>query len=103
MQHISFIFRLIKNKYVLALTAFVVWLSFFDHNDLFTQWERKKELQKLEGTSAYYEGEINSTKKELANLENDPAVLEKFARENFYLKKPEEQVFIIVDSTVTKN
>jgi cell division protein DivIC len=88
---------------VLSVAAFIVWISFFDHNDLFTQWERKKELQKLETSSAYYQAEITSTKKELANLENDPAVLEKFARENFYLKKPEEQVFIITGSTVTKN
>ncbi|WP_207491917.1 FtsB family cell division protein [Aridibaculum aurantiacum] len=107
MQKLSFVFSMIKNKYLLSVLVFVVWISFFDRNDLFTQWERKNELEKLETSKAYYEAEIISTEKELAELQNNPAALEKFARENFYLKRPEEQVFIVVkpeveNSEVTK-
>jgi cell division protein DivIC len=103
MQHVSSIFRFLNNKYILAVIVFVVWISFFDRNDLLTQSDRKKELKKLETNKAYYEEQIASTKKELQELENDPAVLERFARENFYLKRPEEQVFIVVDTAAAKN
>jgi cell division protein DivIC len=98
MQQVSMVLGYLKNKYLLSVLVFVVWISFFDRNDLLTQSDRKKELRKLETNAAYYEEQIAGTKKELEQLENDPAVLEKFARENFYLKRPEEQVFIIVDT-----
>ena len=95
MQKLPGIFQVIQNKYLISVVVFAAWISFFDRNDLFTQWERKKELEKLETSKIYYETEIASTQKELTELQNNPAALEKFARENFYLKRPEEQVFII--------
>ncbi len=95
MQNLPVFLKLLRNKYFISVVVFVVWICFFDRNDLFTQRERKKELQKLETSTAYYEKEIQTTQKELSELQNNPAALEKFARENFYLKKPEEQVFII--------
>lgn len=75
---------------------------FFDRNDLWTQWERKQELQKLEISKAFYEKEITSTNKDLLELSNDPAILEKFAREKFFLKRTNEVIFIVDDSTKEK-
>ena len=70
---------------------------------MITQWDRKKELQKLQTSKAYYEQEIKTTKKELADLERDTKVLEKFSREKFFLKRPNEDVFIVVDSANLNN
>lgn len=103
MQQFSLILKIARNKYLVALVVFVVWLSFFDRNDLVTQWERKAELEKLERSQAYYEEEIRSTKAELNELLNNPAALERFARENFYLKRPGEQVFIVAEKEIQKN
>jgi cell division protein DivIC len=93
---------LFKNKYLVSLVVFVVWISFFDRNDLFTQYDRKKELQKLEKSKEYYLEEITSTKKELRDLNTNPAVLEKLAREKFFLKRPNEEIFIVEDSAAIK-
>jgi cell division protein FtsB len=82
--------------------VFVVWISFFDRNDLITQYDRKKELEKLETSKDYYEKEIATTKKELTDLNNNPAILEKLAREKFFLKRPNEEVFIVEDTIVEK-
>jgi cell division protein FtsB len=103
MKKSLWLLKLLKNKFVIAIVAFIVWILFFDRNDLFTQWDRKKELNKLETSKQYYMGEISSIKKELADLDNDPAILEKIAREKFYLKRDNEDVFIIEDSTTAKN
>ena len=103
MKKFSFIFNIVKNKYLLSVVVFAVWILCFDRNDLITQWDRKNELKKLETSKAYYETEIKSTQKELADLERDTRVLEKFARERFFLKRPNEDVFIIADSTEVKN
>lgn len=97
------VFKVLRNKYISSIIVFVIWISFFDRNDLFTQWERKQELQKLEVSKTFYENEIAATKKDLMDLNNNPAVLEKFAREKFYLKKPNEEIFIIQDSSKEKS
>ncbi len=103
MKNFGLLWSVAKNKYLLTLVFFAVWITFFDRNDLLTQYDRKSELQKLEQSKAYYEAEITSTKKELTDLQGDRNVLEKQAREKYFLKKPNEDVFIVVDSTSAKN
>lgn len=103
MDKLNSVVKFFRNKYVIALSAFALWILFFDRNDVFTQLDRKTELEKLEASKAYYEAEIVSLKKELSDLQNNPAILEKFARENFYLKRPSEDVFIVEDSVEVKN
>lgn len=102
MKKFGFAINLLLNKYVLSVILFLIWISFFDRNDLFTQWERKQELKKLEQSASYYEKGISDTKKNLTDLNNNPAMLEKFARENFYLKRSNEQVFLVIDSNIQK-
>jgi cell division protein FtsB len=102
MKKISPYISLFKNKYFVSALIFVVWISFIDRNDLFTQYGRKQELKKLETSKNYYEAEIKTTKKELQDLTNNSTVLEKIAREKFYLKRPNEDVFIIDESSSEK-
>lgn len=102
-RKLYYFLKVFRNKYFLSVIVFVVWVSFFDRNDLFTQWDRKQELQRLETSTAFYEKEIANTKKELMDLNNNPITLEKFAREKFYLKRPNEEIFLINDSTDEKN
>ena len=85
----------LKNKFSLTLLVFAVWLVFFDHNDLFVQMERTSELKQLEKGRDYYTEQIQEMKKELSELDNDPASLEKAAREKYMMKKDNEDVFII--------
>ena len=99
MKVLSGFFRVVLNKYIISIIVFLVWISFFDRNDLFTQHERKQELKKLQTSALFYEKEIAQTRKNLTELNNDPAVLEKMARENFYLKRNGEEIFIVIDST----
>ena len=86
----------------MTLVVFGVWIAFFDRNDLFTQYDRKEELNRLETSKEYYQAEIAGTKKDLLELNNNPQVLEKFAREKFYLKRANEDIFIVEDSVVEK-
>ena len=85
----------LRNKYSLTLLVFVVWLVFFDHNDLLVQMERTSELKQLEKGKDYYTEQIQEMKKELSELDNDPASLEKAAREKYMMKKDNEDLFII--------
>lgn len=85
----------IRNKYTIAISAFVVWLVFFDHNDLVTQIERTGELRHLENGKKYYSEQIEDIRTKLAELATDSASLEKVAREKYMMKKDNEDLFII--------
>lgn len=95
MKFLSNIPSWLKNKYILTLIAFVVWIMFFDAKDLLTQRERTNELEKLQESKAYFTAEIEKEKKALEELKSNPAAIEKLAREKYLMKKDNEDLFII--------
>src|ERR1700761_1086903 len=88
---------LFKNKYFLIAAAFVVWMIFFDTNDLFSQYQYHQELSKLKQERDFYQKETAKVAKDLDELTSNPEKLEKFAREKYLMKKDNEDVFVIVD------
>lgn len=99
MSKVRKIFSIVSNKYLVALVIFAVIILFTDHNNFFEQWDRKQELKELQAKKEYYLQEIGKTKKELADLSNNSAALEKYAREKFYMKRDNEDVFIVDNTT----
>ena len=87
-------FSILTNLYILVLTVFVVWMVFFDTNSLLIHLELKKEIKKLEKQKEFLRSEIDKDKKILDKL-SDPEELEKFAREQYYLKKKDEEIYLI--------
>ncbi|MDR3715475.1 MAG: septum formation initiator family protein [Puia sp.] len=86
----------LKNKYVLTALCFAVWMVFFDDRDLITTHFRQPgELKKLEQSKKYYEEQISATSKELEQLKSDPAILEKYAREKYLMKRDNEDLFLV--------
>ncbi|MDE3251879.1 MAG: septum formation initiator family protein [Bacteroidota bacterium] len=94
--------QILTNKYLVATLFFIVWMLFFDQRDYFQVRERQQDLKKLEAKKQYYENEIARTKQELLDLQNNPAALEKFAREHYLMKKDGEDIYLIEDSTGSK-
>ena len=93
---------ILLNKYILAISAFLVWMIFFDQKDFFYNSDRANELKKLQEKKAYYTAEIAKAKQELTDLQGNPTAIEKFGRERYMLKKDGEDVFIVEDSLTTK-
>ncbi|HMP92176.1 MAG TPA: septum formation initiator family protein [Phnomibacter sp.] len=87
-------YRFLYNKYLLATVGFLAWVLFFDRNDFFTQRQRKAELESLESKIEYYQQQAQEARQELNNLRNDPAMLEKYARERYFMKRDNEDVFV---------
>lgn len=87
-------FSLLTNVYILVLTVFVIWMLFFDTNSLLIHLELRKEINKLEKQQEFLKEEIAKDKKILEKL-SDPEELEKFAREKYYLKKKNEEIYLI--------
>ncbi|HMH24496.1 MAG TPA: septum formation initiator family protein [Puia sp.] len=86
----------IRNKYSLTAIGFAVWILFFDARDFIsTHFHEKQELKKLELSKKYYEQQIATTKLELEQLKSNPALLEKYAREKYLMKRDNEDLFLI--------
>ena len=96
------VIRILRNKYVFTFIGFLVWITFFDRNDLFARYKYYKELCKLEEEREYYLSEIDKNRKDMYELMSDPANLEKFAREKYLMKKENEDIFIIIRQKVSQ-
>lgn len=86
----------LRNHYALTVIAFCVWMSFFDQNNMINQIELKAELYRLDSDKAYYEQAIIQTREDLAELLADNSKLERFAREKYFMKKDNEEIFVFV-------
>jgi len=78
--------------------GFLVWLTFFDSNDLYTQLKQTAKLKGLEDEKEFYVEKIAEVKSDREELLSDDELLEKFARENYLMKKPDEEIYVIVAS-----
>lgn len=88
--------NLFKNKYFLVSSIFLVWMVFFDRNDLFSQWEYHQQVSKLKQERDFYQKETAKVHQDLDELTSNKEKLEKFAREKYLMKKDNEDVFVIV-------
>ena len=91
----SRLFRIIKNKFLIAGIVFAVWVTFFDGNSLIEWGKVAVDISDQEKQKEYYEKEIKATEVKLLELSSNLDSLEKFAREQYFFKEVDEDVFII--------
>lgn len=95
------IVKFLSNRYVIIILLFLVWMVFFDETRYINHLELNKEIDKLEKSAKYFENEIDHDQKIINNLQ-DPDSLERFAREEYRMKKKNEDIYIIEFDTVKK-
>lgn len=83
--------------YTLTLSALVIWMIFFDNNDVFTQIKMYRELGRLQEEKSYYNQKLIEVEKERIEVMGSPKLVEKYAREKYLMKKPKEEIFVIVN------
>jgi cell division protein DivIC len=95
-------FRLLySNFYAGTGFLFLVWITFFDGNDLISLFSNKMKLAETESEIEYYQAKIDAVIAEGQKLRGTPDAMEKFARERFLMKKDDEDIYLIkeVDHT----
>jgi len=86
----------LRNRYLLTIIIFVIWVVLLDSNNLLSQYKEMKNLRKLRAEKEYYVQRIEEDKRKLHELKTDDQNLEKFAREQYRMKKPDEDLYIIL-------
>ncbi len=85
-----------KNKYILTVIIFIVWVLLFDSNNLIARFREVRELNNLKRDREYYINKIESDRRKLYELKTNNHNLEKFAREQYRMKKPDEDLYIVL-------
>ena len=97
------ILPILKNKYLLTIISLLIWVVFFDKNDLSTQVKLGQQIKQLENEKQYYSNEISVITADTKELTTKPKTLEKFAREKYLMKRNNEDIFVIVEDKNSKN
>ncbi len=84
------------------MILFLVWMFFFDTNSFFIHQELNDDIKKLENNKKVYQEEIKNDKVFIDKMK-DSNEIEKFAREKYYLKKENEDIYIIEHEDSIKN
>jgi len=87
----------LKNKYFLFSLFAFIWMLFFDRHDLMFQLRLQKRIQQLEQDKLHYQAEIKKLNNERLMLVKNNEALEKFAREQYWMKQPNEDLYIIIN------
>ena len=87
-------FKIVSNLYILSSVVFFIWIFFIDSNSILVNIKLNKEISELKDRKDILENQIQMDKKIISNLRN-PDSLEKYAREKLYMKKENEEIFII--------
>ena len=83
-----------KNVYFIIIVSFIIWMLFFDSNSYLVHRELNKNILKLEKQKDFYKEGIKEDTKELNKIKTDSG-LEEYAREKLFMKKEDEEIFII--------
>ncbi len=84
-----------KSFYFISTIILLFWMVFVDSNDLVDQVKLSLKLRNLEKQQQYYLEKIEEVKHDRAELLSNPDLLEKFAREKYFMKKKNEDIYII--------
>jgi len=91
------VFKILRNKWIVTSILFLTWIIFFDENSIISHQENKRRLYELKQQEEYYRERIEVDKQKLEDLKAGEKKLEKFAREQYFMSKPDEDVFVIVE------
>lgn len=86
----------LTNPICIVAVLFLVWMLFFDTNNLMNQFHKHQELSAMLEKKKFYVEQIKETNKQLTELTSNPTTQEKFAREHYWMKRDNEDVFVIV-------
>jgi cell division protein FtsB len=85
-----------KNRYVLTVLVFLLWIILLDPNNLISRAREARTRNRLLREKEYYMGRIEEDRRKLNELRTSNENLEKYAREQYRMKRPDEDLFIIV-------
>lgn len=87
---------LFKNFYFLFFLCFVLWMTIIDSNGFINRYRLSDKLSELNSQKEFYIKEIDKVSLDKERFESDQELLEKYAREEYLMKKESEDIFYVI-------
>ncbi len=91
------VMRYLRNFYIATFVGWLAWIVFIDDNNLFVVLSNRQKMKDLEQDRLYYKEQVRLVRKERKEVLGTPEMVEKWAREKYLMRKPTEDVYVIVD------
>ncbi|MCX8111676.1 MAG: hypothetical protein N3E49_00540 [Bacteroidia bacterium] len=88
-------YRWIRSPYVWVTLAAVLWIGILDTHSWWQQRRLATRLRQMQEQYDFYEEQIRTLKSEEKALLHDPYTQEYHARSHYWVKKPNERLFLI--------
>lgn len=98
----NYLKKFLRNKYAVTAFGFLVWMTFFNDIDLLFIGKSKLELMNMKKEVQHFDLEIEHTREALHDLTTNKETLEKFAREQYFMKRDNEDLFVIREKDLEK-
>ena len=87
---------LFKNFYFLFFLCFVLWMTIIDSNGFINRYRLSDKISELNSQKEFYVKEIDKVSLDKERFESDQELLEKYAREEYLMKKESEDIFYVI-------
>lgn len=84
-------------KYLVVLVIGVVLIGFVGSNSILGHFQNKLRISELKDEIEHYEGEYRRDQNQIHQLQGDTKAMEKVARERFFMKTDDEDIFVLSD------
>lgn len=91
-----------RHKYIVTISAIILIVGFLDENSIWNRHKRKATMNRLRSEIQHNRAEYEIADKQLKNLDGNRDAMEKVARERYYMKRENEDVFVLVDAETEK-
>jgi len=99
----TFIKKYILNRYVISIFVFLIWMTFFDSTSFLVLNSLNSDIKKHRKQLEFYKTEYEKNNRFYTNLMLNKSEREKYARENYFMKKKNEEIFIVVIDSLNIN
>ncbi|SBV98062.1 septum formation initiator family protein [uncultured Dysgonomonas sp.] len=80
---------------LLIILVIIIFGFFISESSIFARFSYDAKIMELNSQIEHYRNKTIEDKQKLQELQSDKDRIEKFARENYLMKKPDEDVFLI--------
>ena len=85
-----------RHKYAVAVVLFLLFISVVDDNNLWSRYQRRVEISNLRREIEKFQSQYDDETAQLEALDHDPQAAERMARERYFMKRPNEDIFVFV-------
>lgn len=86
-----------RYKYIFVVTVFVLLVGVLDENSFWNRYQHQATIRELNSEIRMYTERYEHDTERLRELERDPEAIKKVARERYFMKMDDEDVFVFTE------